>query len=240
LDKRKGSYHELLGELQALANPERAAFLQGFFKTGPGEYAEGDRFLGIAVPVQRRTALRHVDLPLKEVGRLMQAPLHEVRFCALEILVWQYEHGDRAKQEEIFHFYLEHAERASNWDLVDTSAPYIVGAHLAGADQTVLDQLAVSDNLWRRRIAVVATLGLIKRGDLGSAFRISKLLLRDRESLIHKAVGWVLREAGKVSEPELLSFLRGNYPAMPRTALRYAIERFPPERRKRMLTGDFD
>ncbi len=231
---------DLVRDLEALANPERAAFSQSFFKTGPGQYAEGDIFLGIAVPAQRRTALRYRDLALAEVKRLLQSPMHEVRFCALEILVWQYEHGDEAVKEEIFRFYLEHAERANNWDLVDTSAPYIVGAQLARRDQTVLDQLAVSDNLWRRRIAIVATLGLIKRGELDSAFRISKLLLGDKESLIHKAVGWVLRETGKVSEAKLLTFLKKNYPRLPRTTLRYAIERFAPERRERMLTGDFD
>ncbi len=233
------SYAGLVSELAALADAERAVILQRFFKTGAGEYGEGDRFLGIRVPAQRRVALRHRDLTLKDIARLLRSKMHEERLCALEILVWQYERGDKEKREEVFRFYLDHTAGINNWDLVDASAPYIVGEHLFKRPKEWLNELAASENMWRRRIAIVATLGLIKRGDVSTTFRISRLLLDDTHDLIHKAVGWALRETGKVSELKMLRFLQRNYDALPRTALRYAIERFPAERRKRMLSGDF-
>jgi 3-methyladenine DNA glycosylase AlkD len=228
-----------VSELAALADRERSAILQRFFKTGKGGYGEGDRFLGIPVPAQRRVALRHRDLTLKEIARLLRSKIHEERSCALEILVWQYERGGEEKREEIFRFYLDHTAGINNWDLVDASAPYIVGAHLFRRPKELLDELAVSDNVWRRRIAIVATIGLIKHGYAASTFRIARLLLDDKHDLIHKAMGWALRETGKVSEAKLLDFLQKNYDALPRTALRYAIERFPADRRTRLLQGDF-
>jgi 3-methyladenine DNA glycosylase AlkD len=233
------SYAGLVSELAALADEGRAAVLQRFFKTGRGEYGEGDRFLGIPVPAQRRVALRHRDLTLKEIARLLKSKIHEERLCALEILVCQYERSNEETREEIFRFYLDHTAGVNNWDLVDASAPYIVGEHLLTRPKGLLDALARSDDVWHRRIAIVATLALIKRGHVATTLRISRLLLNDTQNLIHKAMGWALRETGKVSEAKLLHFLQKNYGALPRTALRYAIERFPVERRKRLLRADF-
>ena len=237
-------YKQLVTDLDVLADPARAAVLQRFFKTSPGEYGAGDVFLGISVPVQRRTALRYRDLALKSIRQLLGSRIHERRFCALEILVWQYENGDPQERQAIFDFYLQNSSGINQWDLVDASAPYIAGEHLAGKTQTrrrltILGQLAASANLWERRIAIVATLQTIRYGDVATTFEIAQMLLHDTHDLIQKAVGWALRETGKVSESSLLAFLERHYAALPRTSLRYAIERFPKERRKRLLRGDF-
>lgn len=226
--------------LAALASRKRAKDLAWFFKTGKGEYGEGDRFLGITVPLQRKVALRHVELPLDDISRLLGSPFHEHRFTALEILVAKYSRADAAARARIFAFYLRHAERANNWDLVDTSAPYIVGVHLKKRPRQWLDRLAASRNLWKRRIAIVATLTLIREGEIEDTFRIAEKLLGDEHDLIRKAVGWMLRETGKVSAPALLGFLREHYAAISRTTLRYAIERFPAARRKAILAGRFE
>jgi len=236
---KQQTWKDLTRELAAQADEDRAVVLRRFFKTAAGEYGEGDCFLGITVPAQRKTALRYTHLPFKDIRQLLKSPIHEERSCALEILVWQYQHAEPKRQEEIFSFYLKNTKGVNNWDLVDCSAPYIVGAHLLNRPQTILDELATSKNIWQRRIAIVATLKLIKHGELEPTFRIAQQLLSDKHDLIHKAVGWALREAGKISEPYLVRFLRKHYTALPRTTLRYAIERFPPERRKRMLSGDF-
>lgn len=225
--------------LAALASRKRAKGLAWFFKTGKGEYGEGDRFLGITVPLQRKIALKHLGLALDDISRLLASPIDEHRFTALEILVAQYARGEEKQRAQIFAFYLRHAERANNWDLVDTSAPYIVGAHLKNRPRKVLDRFAASRSLWKRRIAIVSTLTLIRSGEIEDTFRIAEKLLGDEHDLIHKAVGWMLREAGKVSNPALLKFLRAHYARIPRTALRYAIERFPAAERKRILAGDF-
>jgi 3-methyladenine DNA glycosylase AlkD len=226
--------------LAAVASRKRAKGLAWFFKTGKGEYGEGDRFLGITVPVQRKIALKHLGLPLDGIAALLESRLHEHRFTALEILVAQYARADQAGRSRIFAFYLRHAERANNWDLVDTSAPYIVGAHLKQRPRQLLDRLAKSPNLWKRRIAVVSTLALIREGEIEDTFRVAEKLLSDRHDLIHKAVGWALRETGRVSPPALLKFLRTHYSSIPRTTLRYAIERFPAGKRKRILAGVFN
>jgi 3-methyladenine DNA glycosylase AlkD len=218
----------------------RAGNLAWFFKTKKGQYGYGDRFIGITVPVMRQIARRYRHLPLRDIARMLASPMHEHRFTALEILVSQYEKADLATKNAIFAFYLKNTARINNWDLVDTSAPYIVGEHLAARPRRVLYRLAKSRNLWERRIAMVATQALIRRGDLDDAFEIAAVLLDDEHDLIHKAVGWMLREAGKRSSPGLLGFLKRHYPSMPRTALRYAIERFPRVQRKRMLAGVFD
>jgi 3-methyladenine DNA glycosylase AlkD len=230
---------DLKRELAAAADPVRAKNLAWFFKTGKGEYGYGDRFLGIRVPEQRRIARRYTHLPLADVARMLQSPLHEHRFTALEILVAQYEKGDDARKKAIFDFYLKHTRFIDNWDLVDTSAPYIVGEHLLSRPRRILYRLAKSKNLWERRIAIVATLMFVKAGELDDSFQIAQLLLDDNHDLIHKALGWVLRETGKRSEPALLDFLQRNYARLPRTTLRYAIERFPAPQRKRILTGSF-
>jgi 3-methyladenine DNA glycosylase AlkD len=228
---------ELERELAAAGDPKRAVKNAWFFKTGPGQYGEGDRFLGISVPTQRKIALRYRDLPLEDLSFLLESELHEHRFIALEILVAQYERG--GNEGAIVKFYLGHTAGINNWDLVDTSAPYILGEYLKTRPRNVLDRLAKSRNIWERRIAIVSTLTLIRSGEIEDTFRIAHKLLADRHDLIHKAVGWMLRETGKVSRPELLRFIEENYSAMPRTALRYAIERLAPEERREILKRRF-
>jgi 3-methyladenine DNA glycosylase AlkD len=245
---------DLERELTEAADPDRAKILAWFFKTGKGEYAEGDRFLGLTVPKMRRIALQYRDLALKDLARLLASPLHEYRLAALEILVAQFEKADEKQQEQIVTFYLEQTTRINNWDLVDASAPYILGAYLthsrakrapnalsAQLDRPtdILDRLAASDNLWERRIAIVSTFAFIKKRETAPTFRIAERLLGDRHDLIQKATGWALRETGKVDQPALLRFLRKHYARLPRTTLRYAIERFTPEQRERMLQGIF-
>jgi len=230
---------QLERDLAAAADPQRAANLAWFFKTGKGQYGEGDRFLGITVPVQRRIALRYRTLPLKDIDRLLASKVHEHRFAAIEILVAQYERAGEEARHEIVDFYLAHTSRINNWDLVDGSAPYIIGEHLITRPRDLLNRLAVSGNLWERRISIVSTLALIKNGEIKDTFRIARKLLGDKQDLIHKAVGWALRECGRVSRPALVSFLAKEYKRMPRTALRYAIEHFSPEERKKILAGDF-
>ena len=226
---------ELRKELKAAADPARAKNLAWFFKTGKGQYGYGDKFIGITVPVMRRIAHRYVALPLAEVGKLLMSPIHEHRFAALEILVAQYKGNEQA----VFDFYLKNTHYVNNWDLVDTSAPYIVGQHLMTRPRKVLYKLAKSRSLWERRIAIVSTMTLIRAGQIEDALAISEILLADDHDLIHKAVGWMLREAGKRSTPALLDFLERHYERIPRTALRYAIERFPAAQRKRLLAGEF-
>lgn len=224
--------------LRALADPVRAAGSARFFKTGPGEYGEGDRFRGIRVPAQRGVARTFRTLPLGEVERLLDSPFHEDRFVALEILVMQFEAGDATTRTRVFRFYLAHTRRINNWDLVDTSARYIVGAYLFERPRGPLFRLARSRHLWERRIAMVATHDWISRGEVADAYAVARLLLDDPHDLMHKAVGWTLREAGVVDRAALLAFLRKHYARMPRTALRYAIEHLPPAQRKRILAGD--
>ena len=231
---------QLERELASAADPKRAVFVAAYFKTGKGEYGEGDRFLGMPVPVLRKIAHRYSDLPFDELHRLLASPIHEHRAAALEILVAQYERGDETLREKIVAFYLRHTRAMNNWDLVDTAAPYILGEHLKTRPRGLLDRLAASRHLWERRIAIIATLSLIGGGEIDDTFRIAEKLLSDEHDLIHKAVGWALREAGKVSRPALVTFLRKHYSALPRTTLRYAIERFPAAQRKRMLAGKFD
>jgi 3-methyladenine DNA glycosylase AlkD len=235
----KPNLTDLQKELAQASDPERARNLAWFFKTGKGEYGEGDVFCGITVPVMRKIAKRYLHLRVSDVKKLLSSPIHEHRSVALEILVFQYEAGDAATKEKLFDFYLKNTRYINNWDLVDASAPYIVGEQLLSKSREPLYQLARSSNLWERRIAIVATLALIRNDQLKDTFAISKLLLNDPHDLIHKAVGWMLREAGKRSTPAQLNFLEENYAAMPRTALRYAIERLPQAQRKRILKGFF-
>jgi len=227
---------DLKKELAAAADPERARNLAWFFKTGKGEYGYGDRFIGLTVPTLRRISYRYIHLPLTDVARLLASPIHEHRAAALEILVAQYE---REKSKAIFDFYLKHSKFVNNWDLVDGSAPYIAGRHLLTRPRKVLYRLAKSKSLWERRIAIVSTFAFIKAGEIEDTFAIAKILLKDDHDMIHKAVGWALRETGKQSTSALLEFLQQNYSALPRTTLRYAIERFPAQQRKRMLAGTF-
>ena len=239
LQVRELGRRNLERELGAAAVAKRAEVSKWFFKTGKGEYGEGDRFLGITVPVQRNIARRYRHLSFAELDRLLSSPIHEHRFVALDILVARYQRASDSEREEIVRFYLAHTHRVNNWDLVDASAPYIVGEHVRTRSRDLLDRLAGSSSLWERRIAITSTLALIKGGEIEDTFSISQKLLCDKHDLIQKAVGWLLREAGKVSRARLLRFLRDHYTDIPRTTLRYAIEHFSPEQRKRMLAGKF-
>jgi len=229
---------EVKEELAALADAERAKALAWFFKIGKGQYGEGDRFLGITVPLQRRVAAKYVALSLREIARLVSSPFHEHRSVGLAILVLQFKKGDSETRRRIVDFYLAHTDKVNNWDLVDSSAPYILGQYLTDKPRDVLYRLARSEKLWERRIGIVSTLALVKAGDLDDVFGISELLLRDKHDLIHKAVGWLLRESGKISRLRQMIFIADHYRQIPRTALRYAIEHLTPVERKQVLAGD--
>jgi 3-methyladenine DNA glycosylase AlkD len=210
-----------------------------WFKTGQGDYAEGDKFIGVRIPALRAIANQYHHLELAEIERLLRSRIHEYRYAALLILVSQYEAGDFSTRKKVFDFYLDHTRYINNWDLVDTSAPYIVGEHLIHRSRRVLYRLAESPVLWERRIAMVATFAFIERGDLKDTYGIANRLLHDKHDLIHKAVGWMLREAGVYSRPSMLAFLKRHYSRMPRTALRYAVEHLPEVQRKKVLKGFF-
>ncbi len=229
--------NKIISSLQEMADPGIAEHSLRFFKAGPGEYAEGDKFLGVRVPAQRKIARKNRNLPLAEVRKLLKSEFHEVRLTGLLILVCQYEKSDPIRQEEIYHFYMNHLERVNNWDLVDSSAKYIAGHFLFDKDRSVLYKLARSSNLWRRRVAVLSTFYFIGRGDFSTTLEISETLLEDSEDLIHKAAGWMLREVGNKDKPALVRFLKKHYKKMPRTMLRYAIEKFPKDERKAFLKG---
>lgn len=221
-------------EVQALANPQKAKLLQRFFKTGPGQYGEGDVFLGLTVPQSRSIAVKYKQLPYREIAALLKSTHHEERLIALLILVHNYKKGNEREQKKIYHFYLKHLRHINNWDLVDLSAHSILGAGLMNKDRKLLLKLASSKNLWSRRIAVIATFHFIKYERSSKwSFKIAKMLLNDKHDLIHKAVGWMLREIGKnISQKEEEIFLKKHYKKMPRTMLRYAIERFDPALRQ--------
>lgn len=222
-------------DVKSAANKEKAALLQRFFKTGPGEYAEGDVFAGLMVPVSRKIARKYAELPLSEIKRLLASEIHEERLIALLILVARFTDGDEPTRKKIFDLYLRSTERVNNWDLVDLSAPKIVGARLLHRDAGILKKLARSKNVWERRIAIVSTMHFIARGRFAETLEIAEMLLRDRHDLIHKATGWMLREVGKKSAPTLRRFLDTHAAGMPATMLRYAIERFPDSRRRAYL-----
>lgn len=221
--------------LASYADPAKAHVLAGFFKTGPGEYGEGDSFLGVVVPDSRTVAKRFVNLPFSQLELLLVSKVHEHRLVALLILTYRYPHADSSTKEAIYAFYLKNAARVNNWDLVDCSAPNIVGAHLRSRSRAILYRLAKSRSLWERRIAIVATFAFIRDGDFDDTLRIAALLLADTQDLLHKATGWMLREVGKRDERALKNFLRQHAPAMPRTMLRYAIERLPERERQDYL-----
>ncbi|HMK50308.1 MAG TPA: DNA alkylation repair protein [Thermodesulfovibrionales bacterium] len=226
---------EIRGELREKADPGKAAILARFFKTGKGEYGEGDIFLGIVVPEQRKIAKRYPELTLKHIKTLLSEKIHEHRLVALFILVSKYKKSSSSGKKEIFDFYLKQTRHINNWDLVDLSAPNIVGDYLLRGDRSVLYELAKSENLWKRRIAVLATFAFIKNDEFDDAFSIAELLIGDKHDLIHKAVGWMLREAGKRDRGAEENFLKKHYRVMPRTMLRYAIEKFSEEERKSYL-----
>jgi 3-methyladenine DNA glycosylase AlkD len=229
---------EINGRLQMLGDPQRAQVLQRFFKTGPGEYGEGDVFLGIRVPEIRKLAGQYQSLTLPETVSLLQSSIHEARLLALLILVRAYLRADASLQQEIYESYLQNTGFINSWDLVDLSAEHIVGRHLRHASKVPLHTLAASDLIWERRIAVMATFHYIKLGEVSETLHIAGLLLRDPEDLIHKAVGWMLREIGKRDRAAEEGFLKQRYKSMPRTMLRYAIEKFPEDLRQRYLKGE--
>ena len=221
--------------LQKLADKETAKTLQWFFKTGRGEYGEGDIFVGIKVPPLRNLARELENEPLRTVKTLLKSKIHEERMLALMILVRQFARSDQHGRQRIYNFYLAHTPFVNSWDLVDGSAPYIVGPFLWKGDRRPLYALAKSDSVWERRIAVLSTFYFIRQNDFADALKISQLLLDDEHDLIHKAVGWMLREVGKRDETAAKSFLGKHYREMPRTMLRYAIERLPESQRRKYL-----
>lgn len=229
---------EIERELRRLADPNIAEFLARFFKTGRGEYGEGDRFLGIRVPVLRKLAMRYRSLDLSGCRTLLASPFHEARLLALLILVRAYDRGDEKRRDSIYRLYLDSLSRVNNWDLVDSSAEHIVGRHLETREKTILHDLARSTSVWERRIAIMATFRYVKAGSFDETLRIADILLLDEHDLIHKAVGWMLREVGKRDRAVAEAFLRPRYKRMPRTMLRYAIEKYPDELRLRYLRGD--
>jgi 3-methyladenine DNA glycosylase AlkD len=228
-------------ELKSMAESEKAAILQRFFKTGPSQYGEGDIFIGVMVPQSRQVAKKFNQLPLGEVRTLLYSRVHEERLVALLILAWRYSSASSSREkEEIVKFYLDHIKRVNNWDLVDLSAPNILGAHLVDRDgrRRLLYRLAGSENVWERRIAIVATHHFIRNGDFSDTLKIAEMLLQDRHDLIHKAVGWMLREVGKRDAAAEEEFLEKHCSVMPRTMLRYAIERLSERKRRRYMISD--
>jgi 3-methyladenine DNA glycosylase AlkD len=231
----------VIKELKALAKPNKARDLQRFFKTGPGEYAEGDVFLGVVVPQNRRIAKKYSDLSLSEIKKLIDSDFHEVRFCGLLILVSQFEHAKtRTLQKRYFDFYLRQlkAGQINNWDLIDVTGVRM-GRYLVDEKSALLTlkKLARSKNLWQRRMAVIFTFAFQKVGDPYPTLTMADLLLKDEHDLIHKAVGWALREMGKKDGPLLRNYLKVNAHKMPRTMLRYSIEKFSKTERKRWLAA---
>ena len=224
-------------ELRTYASPKKAAIARRFFKTGPGEYGEGDIFIGVKVPELRLVARAFEVLPLNENIQLLASPIHEERFLALLILIRKYEGGDLVLKKMIVDLYLKHTRHINNWDLIDVSSHKIIGNWLKGKERKLLTKLARSRNMWERRIAIVSTYAFIRENDLMDTFCIADILINDGEDLLHKATGWMLREAGKRDRLALEIFLNPRYETMPRTMLRYAIEQFPEAKRKKYLFG---
>ncbi len=228
---------QIFEQLKLVSSPEKAKASVWFFKTGPGDYGEGDKFIGVNVPQQRKVAKDLFrDLSIEEVLKCLRSPWHEERLTALFVLVLKYQKSKDADKRLIVGKYLENAKYVNNWDLVDSSAPYILGDWLVKRDKNVLYELADSDNLWERRISIISTLFFIRQGKYEDTLKLAEQLLIDKHDLIHKAVGWCLREVGKKDNELLLSFLDKHVLKMPRTTLRYAIERLPEEQRKYYLT----
>lgn len=222
-------------QLLSFGNPQKAKHSNCFFKTGKGQYGEGDRFIGSTVPETRRVAKTNKNLSFDELEKLLSDGYHECRFCALIILIEQFKKACHTGRKEIFEFYLAHTHGINNWDLVDVSACNIVGEWLLDKDRSVLYQLANSENLWEQRIAVISTLAFIRKKDFADTLKLAEKFLTHRHDLMHKACGWMLREAGKRDEKTLTGFLDAHYTEMPRTMLRYAIEKLSPEQKKKYM-----
>jgi 3-methyladenine DNA glycosylase AlkD len=226
---------KLRSELKKLSDPEKAKLLQGFFKTGPGQYGEGDVFLGITVPQSRAIAKKHSSLTFPEIGELLKSRIHEERLIALLLLVHLY--NTTENKEKIYNFYLKNTKYVNNWDLVDLTAHKIVGRHLENSDRKILYILAKSKSLWEKRISIISTFWFHKQNDFNDSLKLAEIHLHDTHDLMHKAVGWVLREIGKKDLGVLEKFLKKHYKQMPRTALRYSIEKFPEAKRQKYLKG---
>lgn len=233
------THEDVLHALEQAADSDKRAFFPRFFKTGPGEYGEGDVFLGVTVPRARIIAKTFRALPMADIVALLQSPIHECRLTALLILVDQYKRGDQVTRSAIADMYLRHLDRINNWDLVDSSADKIIGAWVdESGDESVLERLASSGHLWSERVAIVATVHFIRKNEFNHTFRIAEMLLMHKHDLIHKAVGWMLREVGKRNLAAEKEFLNRRYHRMPRTMLRYAIEKFEESERQRYLRGE--
>lgn len=231
------SVERIREKLRAQADAQQAANLQRFFKTGPGDYGEGDLFLGLRVPQIRKLVSDFAETSLMDINQLLRSEIHEERLLALLLMVQRFQRGGEKERERLYRRYLASTRYINNWDLVDASAEHIVGAWLLDKSREPLYQLAHSDSLWERRIAMIATFHFIKQGELDESLQLAEHLLQDNHDLIHKAVGWVLREVGKRDRDAEEVFLRKHYRQMPRTMLRYAIERFPERRRQDYLKG---
>ncbi len=232
---RKPTTNTVAKCLQKYSSPERARASARFYKTGPGQYGHGDTFIGASVPEQRKVANQFADLSLEEIDNLLQSKTHEHRLTGLFILVGQYKTADLKTQKALARFYLSRKSRINNWDLVDSSAPYILGNHLLNANRAMLYRLARSKNLWDRRIAIIATAAFIREGEYSDTLNVAKILLDDTHDLIHKAVGWMLREVGNRSLLVEEQFLKKYAATMPRTMLRYAIEKLSESKRRAYL-----
>jgi len=224
-------------DLKGKADPVKARLLRGFFKTGKGEYGEGDIFIGVTVPELRKIAKRHSTVSLDGIKELLSSGIHEERLVSLLILIDKYSNGNETERGEIFKFYINNLSGINNWDLVDISAPKIVGEHLMERDRKFLYRLAKSPNLWERRISIISTLRFIRVGDFKDTFGIAHILIDDRHDLMHKSLGWMLREVGKLDMEAEEEFLRSHLRRIPRTSLRYAIERFPWSKRAIYMRG---
>ena len=221
----------ITSELQALSNAEKREIFPKFFKAGKGEYGEGDRFLGVTVPNIRAIAKLHKDISIEEIRDLIQSEWHEVRLCALIIMVENSKKKDEALRKELFNLYLSQTERINNWDLVDLSCRFIIGEYLLDKSRDILYQLAQSPLLWDNRIAIVSTYAFIRKGQLEDTYALSDLMMQHPHDLMHKAIGWMLREAGKRDSERLYDYVMSHRADMPRTMLRYAIEKFSPKER---------
>lgn len=227
--------NDLKKELKSLANPQKAALFMRFFKTGKGEYGYGDKFFGLTVPQQRELSVKYKDIETDDIFSLLKDPVHECRLTALLILVDKYRSSGKRDREKIAKLYLKNARFVNNWDLVDTSAHVILGDYFLDKPRNILFKLAASENLWERRIAVLTTYNFIRNNDFDDAIKLYTMLLNDKHDLMHKAVGWMLREAGKRNINVLISFLDKHCTIMPRTMLRYSIEKLPEKIRKEYL-----
>ena len=231
---------KIKNDLKKLAKKEKIPLYQSFFKTNPGQYGEGDVFIGVTVPDTRKVAKKYQNVSLKIIKQLLTSKIHEERLCAFEILCFKYEKSSVEKEKrKIYNFCLKNRKGMNNWDLVDLTAPYIIGDFLSNKnkEREILYKLVKSNNLWDKRIAIISTVAFIKNNQFQDTIKISEILLNDSHDLIHKAVGWMLREVGKRDKKILLEFLNKHYKNMPRTMLRYSIEKFPEPERKKYLNS---